>query len=221
MRPSLRMALGILCALSCKAEVALDSGNSSRPRTCRSGPRARSPEARGVGVRGRPRARDLPLRAAPRPGLEAAGLRVPFGNNTCGRPDFSAPPRSPRAGLRGRRAAHPDLRRSGAGGTPRLGNPTLAAGAALRSRESWGSGSLRRPAPRGLSPAPERRPLERRRHLVGARRRRGGRGPAVGAPPRRKCGRAAHVGGSPGRRESRARVPAGWDRLRSRSRTGT
>ena len=45
--------------------------------------------------------------------METAGLRVPLGNSTCGRSDFSAHLCRPRAGLRGRRAAHPDLRGSG------------------------------------------------------------------------------------------------------------
>lgn len=44
--------------------------------------------------------------------METAGLRVPLGNDTCGRSDFSGSGRGPRAGLGSRRAAHPDRRGS-------------------------------------------------------------------------------------------------------------
>ncbi|XP_064346065.1 uncharacterized protein LOC135322184 [Camelus dromedarius] len=110
-----------------------------------------------------------------------AGRRGSLGprrqRHTCGGSDLSGYlRRRPPAGLGVPHLPTPttEVRRKG----PRLGNPTLAAGAALQPPESWDSGSICRQPPRSLSSAPERRPLERRRHLVDAGRPRGN--PEVG-----------------------------------------
>ena len=144
----------------------------SPPRTSCWGIRAGSPAEPASG--GCLRASDLASSCAPRPSLETADLRVPAGSDTCGRFDLSGYLPRPPADLGDRRAAHPDYR--GSQETPGAREflpwlPALPSGPrnpATPVRSVAG-------APRSLSSAPERRPLERRRHLVGAGRRRGDR----------------------------------------------
>lgn len=137
--------------------------------------------------------------SAPRPSLETAGLRVPLGNNTCGRSDFSGSARGPRAGLGGRRAAHPDRR--GSRETPEAQEsylgcrrcPPVPGILGLRFARPPGSAV----AFAGAGEAPTRAQAPPSGRAEAARGPRPGGGSERG--PGRKCSRPSHVGGWPAR----------------------